>query len=279
MKVAFIGLGSIGQFMARRLARVGFEVTGCDMSPEALAAFDEPGTRRAADPVEAVSGAEIAGLCVRTDEQLESLCGDGRLFAALGKGGIAVVHSTVSPDLVRRLAQVAAPYGVSMVDSGVSPGGPTIGEGKSSIFVGGDDEVVARARPYLEAFGTVTHLGPLGRGLEGKLLNNLMSTAGYGLSVSILRLAQELGFDEEALRQALMGGSGQSYALMVTPGLLRPSGHGATGSLTGLHDLLKKDVDHAMELASEDNPSAMVLRAAAEAMLGELRRRAREEGQ
>jgi 3-hydroxyisobutyrate dehydrogenase len=189
------------------------------------------------------------------------------------------VHSTVSPDLVRRLAQVAAPYGVSVVDSGVSPGGPTIGEGKSSIFVGGDDEGVARARPYLEAFGTVTHLGSLGRGLEGKLLNNLMSTAGYGLSVAILRLAQELGFDEEALRQALMGGSAQSYALMVTPGLLRPSGHGATGSLMGLHDLLRKDVDHAMELAGEDNPSALVLRSAAEAMLGELRRRAGEEGQ
>lgn len=273
MKVGFIGLGSIGIFMARRLARVGFEVTGCDISPESLVAFDEPGTRRETDPVKAATGAEVAGLCVRTDEQLEGLCGDGALFAAMAEGGIAVVHSTVSPDLARRLAEVAARHGVGLVDAGVSPGGPTIGEGKSSIFVGGDYEVVARARPYLEAFGKVTHLGGVGRGLEGKLLNNLLSTAGYGLSVSILNLARELGFDEEALRQALLGGSGQSYALMVTPGLLTPRGHGATGTPQGLHDLLKKDVDHAMELAGTDNANALVLRAAAGAMLRALRER------
>ncbi|MGE3692992.1 MAG: NAD(P)-dependent oxidoreductase [Novosphingobium sp.] len=274
MKIGFIGLGSIGIFMARRLVRVGFQVTGCDISPGMLAQFDEPGARREADPIAAVSGADIAGICVRTDEQVEALCGDGRLFEALGPGGIAVVHSTVSPELVRRLTDVAAPHGVALVDAGVSPGGDTIGEGRSSIFVGGDDEAVSRARPYLEALGTVTHLGPLGRGLEGKLLNNLTSTAGYGLAVSILAVARDLGFDEEALRQAMLGGSAQSYSLMVAPGLLNPRGHGATGTAEGLHDLLKKDVDHAMELAGEDNPNALVLRAAAEAMLQALRDKA-----
>ena len=54
-----------------------------------LAAFDEPGARREADPIEAVRGADVAGICVRTDEQVEALCGDGGLFAALGEGGIA----------------------------------------------------------------------------------------------------------------------------------------------------------------------------------------------
>lgn len=274
MKVGFIGLGSIGIFMARRLAQVGFAVTGCDLSPERLAAFDEPGVRRESDAIAAVRGADVAGICVLTDAQVEAVAGDGRLFEALGEGGIAVIHSTVSPDLARRLAQVAAGYGVGLIDAGVSPGGPTIGEGKSSIFVGGDDAVVARARSYLEAFGTVTHLGPVGKGLEGKLLNNLTSTAGYGLAVSILAIAEELGFDPEKLRAAMMLGSAQSYALMVTPGLMNPSGPGAVGTPMGLHDTLKKDTDHAADLAGRDNPHLRVMMTAVEAMLGALRERA-----
>ncbi len=276
MKVAFIGLGSIGQFMARRLAQVGFEVTGCDKSPEMLAMFDEPGARREADPIAAVRGADVAGICVLNDAQVEALAGDGHLFDSLGKGGVAVIHSTVSPDLARSLAKVAEGYGVGLVDAGVSPGGPTIGAGKSSIFVGGEVETVERARPYLEAFGTVAHLGPVGRGLEGKLLNNLTSTAGYGLAVSILAIARELGFDEETLRQAMLLGSAQSYSLQVTPGLLRPHGHGATGTLEGLYDTLKKDTDHAAELAGPDNPHGQVMLTAARAMLDALQERAGE---
>lgn len=274
MKVGFIGLGSIGIFMARRLARCGFEVTGCDIAPQMLEAFDEPGTQRSSDPIATARSAEILGICVRTDEQLEALAGDCALFEALGAGGIAIVHSTVAPELVRRLAEQAAPFGVSLIDAGVSPGGPTVGEGKSSIFVGGDDNVVERARPYLEALGRVAHLGPLGRGLEGKLLNNLASVANYGLVVSILELGGQLGFEVEPLRQALMAGSAQSFAMQVTPGLLRPSGAGATGTLETLHDLLKKDVDHAAQLVDADDPRLRVLLGSAQAMLDALRTRA-----
>jgi 3-hydroxyisobutyrate dehydrogenase-like beta-hydroxyacid dehydrogenase len=279
MKVGFIGLGSIGIFMARRLVRVGFEVTGCDLSPEMLAAFDEAGARRETDPIATARGAEVLGICVRTDAQVESLTGDGKLFEALGPGGIAVIHATVAPELAQRLAGIAAPFGVGLIDAGVSPGGPQIGEGKSSVFVGGEDTVVARARPYLEAFGRVTHLGPVGKGLEGKLLNNLASTAGYGLAVSILELARKRGFDPMVLREALMAGSGQSYALQVTPGLLQPSGPGATGSLDGLHDLLKKDVDHGAELFAPDDPDLRVVLNSAQTMFDALKARAAAESE
>lgn len=279
MKVGFIGLGSIGIFMARRLARVGFEVTGCDISPDMLAAFDEPNSQRESDPIATARDAEVLGICVRTDEQLESLAGDGALFAAMGDGGIAVIHSTVAPELAQRLAEVAARHGVGLIDAGVSPGGPHVGEGRASIFVGGAEAVVERARPYLEALGRVAHLGPVGRGLEGKLLNNLASTAGYGLAVSIIEFGRRLGFDPDELRGALMAGSAQSFALQVAPGLLRPSGVGATSTLDSLHDLLKKDVDHAAHLAADpEDPALKVLLASAQAMFDALKARAAEAG-
>ena len=52
MKIGFIGLGSMGAPIARRLARSGFDVIGCDIAPEMLQAFDEPGTTRSSEPIE-----------------------------------------------------------------------------------------------------------------------------------------------------------------------------------------------------------------------------------
>jgi 3-hydroxyisobutyrate dehydrogenase len=280
MKVGFIGLGSMGAPIARRLARCGFDVTGCDIVPEMLKAFDEPGTKRSADPMETARQSDMLGICVRTDEQLKALVDGGKLFEALGKSKIVILHSTISPDLARELAVLAKRYGVGFVDVGVSGGGPAAIEGQLSLFVGGADKDVERARPWLEAIGkAVAHLGPVGRGQEAKLLNNLISIANYGMSAAIVDVAIAMGFDRERIIEALMAGSAQSFALKVAPGFVRPrSGLGAPSSIMGLHDLLKKDVDHCRNLPPSDPIAMKALLASCEVMLARIRRAAGEAG-
>jgi len=282
MKAGFIGLGSMGAPIARRLARSGFEVIGCDVSPQMLEAFDEPGTTRESDPIETARRSQIVGICVRTDDQLEQLLDDGVLFEALGEGGLVILHSTVAPDLARRLAEQARKLGVGFVDVGVSGGGPAAIEGKLSLFVGASDEDLARARPWLEAIGaSIAHLGPVGRGQEAKILNNLISIANYGMSTAIVDVAQSMGFDRQQLIDAFMAGSAQSFALKVGPGFVLPrpgTAAGAPGSFMGLHDLLKKDVDHARELPTSEHQSLDALLASCEAMLARIRRAADEHG-
>jgi 3-hydroxyisobutyrate dehydrogenase-like beta-hydroxyacid dehydrogenase len=273
MKVGFIGLGSMGAPIARRLARCGFDVIGCDIAPVMLETFDEPGTKRSSDPIETARGAEMLGICVRTDEQLEALVDGGRLYEALGEGGIVILHSTVSPDLARRLAALAKQRGVGFVDVGVSGGGPAAIEGQLSLFVGGEDADVERAKPWLEAIGkAMAHLGPVGKGQEAKLLNNLISIANYGMSASIVDVAMAMGFDRDKFIDALMAGSAQSFALKVAPGFVRPrSGLGSPNSFRGLHDLLKKDVELCRQLPPS-NPVAMeALLASCEVMLARIR--------
>ncbi len=278
IKAGFIGLGSMGAPIARRLARSGFEIIGCDVSAEMLAAFDEPGTIRETDPVATAKRSEMLGICVRTDEQLEALAGDGRLFEALGKGGIVILHSTVSPGLAQKLAAKAKEYGVGFVDVGVSGGGPAAIEGKLSLFVGGEDADVERARPWLEAIGRqLSHLGPVGRGQEGKLLNNLISVANYGMSTAIIDVGLDMGFDRQQLIGAFMAGSAQSFALGVGPRMVQPrTGLGATGSFTGLHDLLKKDVEHCRDLPVRETAALSSLLDACGFMLARIRRAAIE---
>ncbi len=268
-RAGFIGLGSMGAPIARRLARCGFAVIGCDVSDEMLAAFDEPGTRRTHDPIEAARESELLGICVRTDAQLESLAGDGRLFDALGPGGTVILHSTVSPELARSLAAKAAERGIGFVDVGVSGGGPAAIEGQLSLFVGAEPADLERARPWLEAIGKqLSHLGPVGRGQEGKLLNNLISIANYGMSAAIVDIGVDMGFDRQQLIDAFMAGSAQSFALRVGPGMVqRREGLGAPGSIMGLHDLLKKDVDHCRELAVGETAALSGLLASCDVML------------
>lgn len=275
VKVGFIGLGSMGAPIARRLARCGFDVTGCDISSAMLADFDEPGTKRSSDPMRTARDAELLGVCVRTDEQLESLIDGGKLYEALGNGGMLILHSTVSPNLARKLAAQAKEYGVGFVDVGVSGGGPAAIEGQLSLWVGGDGADVERARPWLEAIGkNLAHLGPVGRGQEGKLINNLISIANYGMSAAIVDIGVSMGFERQGLIDALMAGSAQSFALGVGPRFVLPR-EGA-GSFLDLHDLLKKDVDHAAELPTNETLALRCLVEAAEFMLERLRRAATE---
>lgn len=276
MKIGFIGLGSMGAPIARRLARCGFSVTGCDVSAQALAAFDEPGTSRERDPIATAQAVDVLGVCVRTDAQLEELCIEDTIFSALGEGGIFILNSTVAPELARRLAGRAGKYGVSLIDVGVSGGGPAAIEGRLSLFVGGNDRAVERARPFLDAIGKVAHLGPVGRGLEGKLLNNLVSIANYGMAAAILDLGVAMEFDREQLRQALMNGSAQGYALQAVPGLLGWRGGATPASLADMHDLLAKDVIHAATLAPSEDTAMAALQASCRAMLARIKRAAAE---
>jgi 3-hydroxyisobutyrate dehydrogenase-like beta-hydroxyacid dehydrogenase len=269
MKVGFVGLGMLGAPIARRIARCGFSLVACDINPKALAAFDEPGTVREANPIAVASEVDALCVCVRTDQDLISLVGGGALFAALGRGGLLIIHSTVDPQLCRRLADAAQTHGVDLIDAGVSGGGPAALAGECSIFAGGDRAAFDRAAPLLACYGkSVVHLGPVGRGMEAKLLNNLVSIANYGLSAAILDLGERLHFDREQLRQALMAGSAEGFALRAVPGLLRPEGAGA------LRELLKKDVEHARTLAPLDDVAMATLLPAAQALLDRLTRAA-----
>lgn len=270
MKAGFIGLGSMGAPIARRLARCGFSVTGCDVSPAMLEAFDEPGTARCADPLETARDSELLGICVRTDAQLEALADGGKLYEALGPGGVVILHSTVAPELAVRQAELAASYGVGFVDVGVSGGGPAAIEGQLSLFVGANDQDFAKAQPWLEAISkAMAHLGPVGRGQQAKLLNNLISIANYGMSAAIVDIGEDMGFDRQQLIDAFMAGSAQSFALRVAPGFTAPG-----RDHMDLHDLLKKDVDHARALPTSEVAARDGLVAASEVLLDRLRRAA-----
>ena len=104
--IAVIGLGSMGFGMATSLRRAGFEVTGCDVSTEAVARFVADGGKGAKTPAEAAKNADIVVSVVVNATQTETiLFGANGVSETLPKGAVFVSSATMDPDVARRLAK------------------------------------------------------------------------------------------------------------------------------------------------------------------------------
>src|SRR3954452_305371 len=125
MRVGFIGLGSQGGPMARRVVGGGYDVTLWARRPATLAAFADTPAKTAQSPAELAAASDLVCLCVVGDDDVrEVMAGDHGVLAGLAPGGIVAIHSTVHPDTCRELAESAAKHGVLIIDAPVSGGGP-----------------------------------------------------------------------------------------------------------------------------------------------------------
>jgi 3-hydroxyisobutyrate dehydrogenase-like beta-hydroxyacid dehydrogenase len=209
-RVGFVGAGRMGAPMVRRLAEAGHEVRALGRSPEKCAAITDSGATPVSDLTTVAEGADTVIVCVFTDEQVQQVCLQDGLLAGMSSDAVLVLHTTGSP----RTAEMIAAYGVAVVDAPVSGGPHDIAAGQVTLFVGGTDETVERARPLLAAYGDpVLHVGGLGAGQLVKLVNNALFAAQIGLVAEGVRLGGLLGISEPTLLEALTHGSASSRAL------------------------------------------------------------------
>ncbi|TDH57355.1 NAD(P)-dependent oxidoreductase [Mycobacterium eburneum] len=247
MRVGFIGLGSQGGPMARRIVEAGYPTTLWARRPASLEPFADTAAKVAGSPAELAATSDLVCLCVVGDADVEEVVtGDNGVLAGLAAGGVIAVHSTVHPNTCRQLAVTAAAQNVSVLDAPVSGGGPAAAAGRLLVMVGGDDEAVQRCRPVFETYADpVVHLGGLGSGQVTKLLNNLLFTANLGTAATALALGEALGVSAERLAEVVSRGSANSFALNSIQG----SG-GTLDRLAGLAGaLLQKDVRLVADLA------------------------------
>src|SRR6476646_9260324 len=215
MRVAVIGLGTMGAPMAGHLLDAGHEVTVHNRTRERELPLAERGAARAATPAEAAAGADAVLICVSDTPDLEAvLFGDDGVAQGLAAGGTVVDCSTVSPSATAELAQRLAAQGIGLVDAPVSGGSEGAQNGTLTIFVGGSPEHVERAQPILEAFGKrITHLGPSGAGQMAKAVNQVMIAGTYATVGEGIALAAAAGLPLPQLLEALGGGAAASWVL------------------------------------------------------------------
>jgi 3-hydroxyisobutyrate dehydrogenase len=204
MKVAYVGLGSMGAPQARLIARSGRELAVYDPFPAALEAFRGI-ARLAGSAADAAREAEIACVCVRDDRQVEDVVlGEAGLAEGLASGALVLIHSTIRIDTLHRLKDALAPRGIGVVDAPVSRTRPTDDEAFVFTMLGGDAADVARARPIVETFSTdLDHIGPFGAGMATKIANNLVAWTEIVVGVQAFNLAARHGVPYDKLRAVM----------------------------------------------------------------------------
>lgn len=249
-RVGFVGLGSQGAPMARRIVDSGFPLTLWARRPTSLEPFAETSAAVAPSLGELGAASDVVGVCVVADRDVEEvLLGAQGVLAGMSPGGVVAIHSTVHPATCLRIAETAAAVGVAVIDAPVSGGGGAAAARALLVMTGGEDKDIERCRPVLETFGNpIVHLGPLGSGQMAKLLNNLVFTAQLSLAEDTFTFAASLGIDRAAMAQVLASGSGGSRAAGIVAG----AGFTASG-MRHAAALLEKDVGIALEVATGHN--------------------------
>ncbi len=255
MRVAFVGLGTMGLPMARHLVAAGHDVVGCDLDPERARAL---GAGVAATAAEAAAGADVAILSLPAPEIVAQVADE------LPRDLLLVDMSTGPPALARRLAETFA----AALDAPVS-GGPRGAEtGTLTVMVGGSTDDFARAEPLLRALGRPVHVGGPGAGQAAKLCNNLIAGVTMAAVAEACALATAEGLDATTLYDLLTSSTGDSRVLRTRfPLAGADSAHPVSNGYEALFalDLIAKDLALAGALAEEHGVAVPVAEAAREA--------------
>lgn len=215
MKVAFIGMGTMGAAMALNILKAGHEVTVHNRTREREEPVAKAGARRAGSPMEAAQGADIVITCVSDTPDVEAVVlGENGIIQGARAGAIVVDMSTISPSVTRRIGAKLAKKGIRFLDAPVSGGSEGAQKATLTIMVGGDAADVAKTMPVLSAMGkSITHVGPSGAGQFTKAINQVIISGVYLAVAEGMTLGLKAGLDMEKVVQALAGGAAGSWVL------------------------------------------------------------------
>jgi 3-hydroxyisobutyrate dehydrogenase len=251
MKCGFIGLGSQGAPMARRMLDAGFAVTLWARRPASLAAFADTNAKTADSVAELGAGAEHVGICVVDDAGVREVA--AALIPAMCHGSRIAIHATVHPETCILLAEQARSRGIQLLDAPVSGGEPAAKAGALTVMVGGSADAFAAAKPVFASFGRlIVHLGDVGAGQKAKLINNALMAAHMSLAHHALRIGSKLQLDRAALVELVKSSSGRSFGFETHARLPTPQAFAHGGAL------LAKDVRLLDALLTQDPDVAAI---------------------
>ena len=201
--VGYIGLGNIGKPSAERLIVAPFKAHVFDVYEAAVEELAGKGAIASRSVAELARACRHIGICVRDDEQVESLLyGEEGLFENAGEDSVIAIHSTVTQANLVRWAEEAADRKLHLIDAPITGGAHKAAEGTLCYMVGGSKDIVDRCTPiFMTSAEKVVHAGEVGTGIALKLCNNFMQYGELVLIAEATKLARHCGLSEDTLRE------------------------------------------------------------------------------
>ncbi len=219
MRIGFIGLGNIGGALAANLLSDGHRLTVGDLDRSRVATLVDAGASSAATPAGVARASEVTFLSLPTPAIMEAVAAEWAEGAE--HGSVLVDLTTNAPATVREVGAKLASTGTHLVEAPLTGGAPGARNRALVFIVGGDDEPVGRVTPLLASLGRATfHLGPLGCGNVGKLVNSLMAFTATWVSMEGLALGARHDIDLRMLVDMLRtAGASNFYIERMVEGI------------------------------------------------------------
>ena len=249
MKVGFVGLGLMGQPMAKNVAKKGFALSVFNRTPEKALPLKEAGASLAASPKEAAKGAEVVVLMLTGPEAVDQvLDGPQGVLAGLESGKTIVNMSTVPPSYSRRLFERLKSRSIVVLDAPVYGSKKPAEEGALVILAGGPQAKVKEMEPLLLSMGKkVVYCGETGQGSSMKMVVNLLlGIMATGLAEAV-NLGQKCGLSTETVLETVLSGPTQCPLFEFKKPMLISDNYGAQFALKHM----AKDLRFILQTADE----------------------------
>ncbi|PAQ11510.1 3-hydroxyisobutyrate dehydrogenase [Mesorhizobium temperatum] len=214
LRVAVIGLGSMGFGMATSLRRAGFEVTGFDVNDQMVARFVANGGRGAQTPAQAAQAADVVVSVVVNAAQTEAiLFGADGVAETLPEGAVFVSSATMDPDVARNLAARLETTGRLYLDAPISGGSVRAAEGALTVLASGSAAAFAKARPALDSMAAKLYeLGDEpGVGAAFKMINQLLAGVHIAAASEAVAFAARQRLDIRKVYEVITASAGNSW--------------------------------------------------------------------
>lgn len=215
--IGFVGLGIMGEPMARNLLSAGYRLQVHNRSREPAERLAEAGASAVASPADAARGADVVITMLPDSPEVDEVVnGAAGVAGTIADGATLIDMSTISPLTTRELAATLERQGVRMLDAPVSGGQQGAINGALTIMVGGDPSTFSACEPIFEQLGSsVTLIGETGAGQVAKACNQIIVAGTIQTVSEALTLAARSGVDPATVRSALLGGFAGSKILEV----------------------------------------------------------------
>jgi len=199
LKLGWIGLGNMGNPMAKNLLKAGFEVAVFNRTKEKEKELIEAGASSANSPQHLMESCDVVLTMLSNDEAVKEIFeGKSGLLSKEYPGKLVIDMSTVSPETSRYLSTSCSKRQMNFLEAPVSGSVKPAQDGTLIILVGGTAENYEKAKPIFDVLGKLSlHLGAAGVGSSAKLaINYLLGLNLQGLAETII-FAEKNGVSKE----------------------------------------------------------------------------------
>jgi 3-hydroxyisobutyrate dehydrogenase-like beta-hydroxyacid dehydrogenase len=214
VSIGFIGIGTMGKWMALNILKAGFQTIVYDINSEPVAFLKSNGAQLGNNPKEVAEKADWLFLSLPNTEVVQKvLFQDQGVFQGSKRGSVIIDLSTINYMATLEIHSKLMQKGVQFADAPVSGMEQRAKDAKLTVMFGGDQEVFEKVEPALNSIGNhIIYMGGVGSGQLTKLINQLLFNINAAGIAEVLPMAVKLGLDAEKVFSVVTTGTGRSFA-------------------------------------------------------------------